>query len=343
MEELFMSSLVFKSVLRPYFESYLKMKSSLEFGTKKIITVFKELDNVCCRIKTNEAILTQEMIKAWREERLNESEKSLYGKWSIICQFAKYMCNSGVPGYVPRMPRWKPRTFIPKIFTEEEIENIFSAVDSLRMKNLISSSCLFSMPALIRVLYITGMRIGEAVRLKNEDIDFDKGFILIKKTKNQQQRLIPINPSLEDILKQYLKYRNKIPIKNITFESALFFVSQNGRPISTKSAYTWFRKVLKLCGIPFLGGNKGPRLHDLRHTMAVHSLMKMIRQGMDTYCALPILSTLLGHKTIAGTEYYVRLTQEMFPDLNIKVSELSAYVFPTLNSIIKAEQYECKQ
>ena len=80
------------------------------------------------------------------------------------------------------------------------------------------------------------------------------------------------------------------------------------------------------------------RFHDLRHTFAVHSLMKQVRSGRDIYCILPILSVFMGHKTLAGTEHYVRLTSEMFPELNIQIGEVSSYVFPSLEKLVRENE-----
>ena len=73
--------------------------------------------------------------------------------------------------------------------------------------------------------------------------------------------------------------------------------------------------------------------HSLRHTFAVHSLAKMVQEGMDIYCALPLLSVFLGHKTLKGTETYVRLTQDMFPDILLKQTTITRFVYPEMNVI----------
>ena len=187
--------------------------------------------------------------------------------------------------------------------------DIFNAADSLRMPYLSLCSKQFSIPALLRTLYATGMRVGEAI-----DIDLEKSVILIKKTKNQRQRIVPINVSLKEVLAQYVSYRNKMPLVNIENRDVTFFIAPNGSALSNTAIGAWFGKILKKCGIPFIGGNHGPRIHDIRHTCAVHSLMAQVRSGADIYCVLPILSTFLGHKTLIGTERYIRLTQEMYPD-----------------------------
>ncbi len=335
-----MINYTFKSVFAPYFISFVKMKAAMGFTTPKIEYIFKELDELYCTMPLHEPILTKELVKAWRDSRLNDGERTLYDKWSIISQFSRYMCHCGFVCYVPPMPKQKDKFFIPKIFTHEEMKRFFATADGLRANYIQPQSCLFSIPALFRILYATGIRIGEALNLNNEDINIEKGTILIRKSKNQRQRIIPITPTLEEILRQYISYRNRMPIKNIDHKESPFFVSHTGKRIRKSVAYTWFRKILKLCNILFIGGNHGPRVHDLRHTFAVHTLMKQVKSGKDMYCLLPILSVFMGHKTLMGTESYVRLTSEMFPELNLQVGSISSYVFPSLEKIVREYEEE---
>lgn len=206
-----MINYAFGSIFAPYFESFVGMKAAMGFTTEKIEYIFKELDEFFKDTGLHEPVLTRQMVKMWRDSRLNDSERTLYDKWSIISQFSRYMCHCGFPCYVPPMPRQKDRVFIPRIFTSDEMQQFFTAADSLRMNGFVASHCLISIPVLFRTLYSTGMRIGEAVSLTNKDVDLDKGIILIRKTKNQRQRIIPVTANLEAVLKQYLSYRNTLP------------------------------------------------------------------------------------------------------------------------------------
>ncbi len=332
-----MINYVYRSVFAPHFNGFIKMKAAMGFNTPKIEYIFKELDELYAPMPLTDPILTKAMIDRWRSSRLNDSQRTLYDKWSVISQFARYMCHCGFICHVPLMPRAKDKVFIPKIFSHEEIESFFKAADSLAVNHLQPMVSMFSMPALMRLLYATGMRIGEAVSLKNKDMNLDKKVIIVKKTKNQRQRIVPITSSLEGIINQYIKYRNSMPLPNVASPDAPFFISQSGNAINKGTAYNWFRKILRLAGIPFLGNNNGPRLHDLRHTFAVHSLMKQVKAGRNLYCLLPILSVFMGHKTLSGTEMYVRLTSEMYPELNLRIGEVSSYVFPSLEKIVYEE------
>ena len=127
-------------------------------------------------------------------------------------------------------------------------------------------------------------------------------------------------------------------LRNHLDASAPFFISYTGSKITKGTAYCWFRKILRMAGIPFIGDHRGPRVHVSRHTFAVHSLMKQVRSGRDIYCLLPILSVFMGHKTLAGTEHYVRLTSEIFPELNMQIGEVSSYVFPSLEKLVRENE-----
>lgn len=337
-EVLFMVNYIFKSVFTPYFKSFVSMKAAMGFTTAKIEYILKELDEIFQTVNLQEPILTKQVVKTWRDSRLNDSERTLYDKWSIISQLARYMCHCGFPCYVPPMPRQKDTVFIPRVFTSEEIQRLFVAADSLRMNGFVANHCLLSVPALFRTMYATGMRVSEATGLLNKDVDLNKGTILIRRSKNQRQRVIPVTTSLKAVLMQYVVHRDNMPVLHVENRESNFFINHIGSPISNSAAYNWFRKILRKCNIPFIGGNKGPRLHDLRHTFAVHSLLKQVQAGKDIYCLLPILSVFMGHKTLAGTESYVRLTSEMFPELNLEIGAVSSYVFPSLEKMVR--EYE---
>lgn len=324
-----MNKYVFKSVFAPYMDSFLQMKETMGFGQVKFRMIFKEFDKFFIENDVTEPCITQLLISGWHDTRVNDSRRTLYDKYSVISQFGKYMCHLGYPCHVPRMPRRLFCNFIPYIFNHEQIAQIFKTCDSLVMSCNNMESKLFALPALFRLLYSTGLRISEATSLKNEDVDFERNHIIIRKTKNQRQRLIPLNCSMLQVMLQYRNARRRLPLANVDSPGNFFFVSPSGKPLNKGNAYGWFRKILKKCGIPHTGKNHGPRVHDLRHTCAVHSLMKQVKEGADIYCILPVISMFLGHKTIQGTELYVRLTQEMYPDIIKQEQSVSAFVFPS--------------
>lgn len=318
----------YRSVFAPYFESFLKMKDTMGYGLNKFRWIFLELDRFFLETGVTDAYITSKQIAAWSATRVNDKARTLYDKYSVLSQFCRYMCHIGHECYIPRLPKQRDLDFIPYIFTHKQMENIFRECDRLALRYANMNSALFTIPALIRFLYSTGVRVGEALSIKNLDVDYLRHRIIIRETKNKMQRMVPVNPSLEKVMKQYESYRDRMPVEGLADREGFFFVSAIGKPFAKCTVYSWFKKVLKQCGIPHIGKNQGPRVHDIRHTCAVHSLEKMVKGGADIYCALPILSTFLGHKTIKGTEKYVRMVQEIYPDIIGMENPVTSFVFP---------------
>jgi integrase/recombinase XerD len=185
-------------------------------------------------------------------------------------------------------------------------------------------SSIIILPALIRLLYATGLRISEALSLKERDINLDDRVIIVRDSKNGKERLIPVSLSLSKVLKEYLGYKLRLPIKIPA--NGYFFVSLCGSNCKRDDVDKWFKKVLKAANV--MRNPQGPRLHDLRHTFSVHSLAAMAEQGIDLYCSLPTLSAYLGHQSLEATDAYVRLTAEMYPGLIKDVDLICLNVFP---------------
>jgi len=320
---------VYRSKFAPYIEGLLKEK---EQKGRLNGTMFKcfmlEFDRFFLEYGIEDLHIKKDTILKWRTTRMNDNEKNLYQKYIAWIHLCKYMCSIGIECYIPRTPKkGRQNDYIPYIYTHEEIQKLFSTSDRLRVLNNRNRTPMFVMPALCRLLYSTGIRIGEALALKNEDVDFENRVIYINNSKNGQQRLAAINDSMLKVLKDYVRFRNKIPTTHVYLPNRNFFVTQLGKPFRYGSAQLWFRRILYFSNIPKRTCPNLPRIHDLRHTAAVHAMEKLIRDGMDIYCALPLISAFLGHKNIISTEAYVRLTQEMFPDL-IKMENITSYVFP---------------
>jgi integrase len=180
------------------------------------------------------------------------------------------------------------------------------------------------------MLYGTGIRIGEALFLKNKDVDTNGKFLILRATKNGRDRLVPISSSLAFVCRNYLDYRKRLPAPGLEEPNNPFFVSLNGRPCRHSAIHRWFRKVLILADIPYTGNRKGPRIHDIRHTFACHSFVKLADDGVDLYCSWPYLSTYLGHQSLEATEQYIRLTAQMYPDLVNNIEGMHVDVLPDI-------------
>lgn len=291
----------------------------------------RDIDRFYISQQNSESTITEELFIKWQKTRLNDGERTLYAKTSIWCQLSKHISRQGVFCYMPQMPSPPKGTYTPYIYTKEQINLIMQKSTELRINRNDMDCIIFIMPTLLRILYSTGLRIQEALSIKNEDVFLESNYIVITKTKNNCERIIPICESMQTVLQQYLQYRNKIPINCISAPQSFLFVKPNGAPCKTVSIGKWFKMVLRKSEISILGNRKGPRLHDFRHTMATNSLVQMAHRGLDLYTAMPILSACLGHKSLSATEQYVRLTAEMYPELLGNTSRINAFVYRSYN------------
>lgn len=323
----------YKSIFAPYIKSFIQMKSSQGIGTILYKCSLLEFDTFFAETGAKEIRITPEQVAAWRGTRVNDRKSTLYNKMNHLQQFCRYLNYLGHECYIPHLPRRDYHGFIPYIFTHKQMEDIFDACDHFTLKVRNMRSGLISFPALFRLLYSTGMRINEALSLKNEDVDLENRQIILNYTKNRVQRLAPINSSLLIVLEQYKQYRDKLPIREATSPESPFFISAIGKRMYSNYIHYWFKRILKRCEIPFVGGGHGPRIHDIRHTCAVHALKKMVDNDIDVYCALPVLSVFIGHSNVNDTERYIRLTQEIYPDIIKMEQSVMSYVFPTIKGM----------
>ena len=306
---------------------FIDMKRKLGFEYKTGSFILSKIDNLAEIRKETSPGITKDFAEDWSKKQPNESEHYRCDRIRFLVQFSSYLCDVGIQSYIPKLPRSSQHTFIPYIYSKQEIDDIFKASDKLRLKSHANfNTSLISIPALIRLLYCTGIRINEALAIRKRDINLDEKYLRITDSKNGKERIIPISDSLVSVCKEYVGYRNHLLQSNI--QSEYFFVRLNGQKCSYKSIGKWFKKCLNGANIKYMGEKYGPRIHDLRHTFAVTSLANMADSGIDLYASLPILSCYLGHQSLDATNHYVRLTANMYPDLIKDVDMICLDVFP---------------
>ncbi|MGL4697343.1 tyrosine-type recombinase/integrase [Enterococcus larvae] len=269
-----------------------------------------------------EPSLPKEIMDEWCQQGLYESRKSMSNRISAIRQFCIYLASLGYEVYIPEaVKKAQNENFVPYIFSHDEIRRIFITIDNLPPGRRYNSDIVY--PVLYRVLYGCGLRVGEALSLKIKDVDLIKGIITIHHSKYDKKRIVLMSQSLLVICREYSeKHLDGLP------ENNYFFRNKDGGKRHRGTIGQQFRNILWQSGIPYLGKGKGPRLHDLRHAFCCHSLKQMSDNGVDLYCALPVLSTYVGHASIAATERYLRLTQDIHTDIEAKMSELTDHVYP---------------
>ena len=262
-----------------------------------------------------------ENIYPWLYRRSSESDKTFSTRNSVYRQLYSFL-TANEDYSLPAPPNAKEKIhgsgFVPYIFTHDEISGILDAADNESSKGGSFAACA---PLLFRVLYGTGLRVNEALSLTAADVKYEQKLLVIREAKNDNSRLVPVSDRLFNRLDSYLcahAYSN----------DDLVFQHGENHPLTTQTAYEWFRLILWRAGIHHGGRGKGPRLHDLRHTFAVHSLQAAIERGADPNAFLPLLCVYLGHRTLSATERYLRLTAEAFPSVQKEMDEIMSGIIP---------------
>jgi integrase len=296
----------------------------------------RRFDTLTIERKESKIGISKELFDAWSCPFPEESACNRYSRISILRGFSAYLQLVGYNSYIPKMPKYSS-VFTPHIYTKQEIESIFRECDKLflRRKYMYSQVCV--MPTLIRTLYATGIRIGEAIKLKHKDIDLHAGYLVLHECKNGRDRVVPFSLSLREVYRDYTVYKQSLMTG--TGPDDYFFASPDGRPCHAGSVYEIFRTVLFRAGISHGGRSKGPRLHDLRHTFCVNALVKMAESGQDLYYSMSVIMTYMGHQSLEATNRYVRLTGEMYPGLLKKVDEAYKYLFPEIGMDLDNVEY----
>jgi site-specific recombinase XerD len=205
------------------------------------------------------------------------------------------------------MPRI-PRSFEPYIYSREELQRLLEATGILQDSH--SSLQHTTVRILLLVLYGAGLRPSEGLRLRFCDVDFDARVLSVWDTKFFKSRLVPIGKTLAAALSAFLESRQKLPMP-VGARSA-FFAVHTGGPITLSRLEKVFVRLRQHAGIQRPPGSRWqPRLHDLRHTFAVHRLIAWYREDADVQALLPLLSTYMGHVNISGTQAYLTMTHEL--------------------------------
>ena len=266
--------------------------------------------------------LGRESVERFVAHRPGERPRSQFARYSILRQFALYLNRQGIPAWIPqeRMVIVRQGDFVPYIFTRGQLALMFDAAD--RRPMLVGYPF---MPLILRLFYGCGLRKSEVMRLDVQDVDLNDGTLHIADTKFGKSRRVPMAPSLAERMRAHCQaLRVKRP-------DAPLFPAKTRRPSrrhGSNQIYLAFRKILALADIDHGGRGKGPRLHDLRHTFAVHRLESWYRQGCDVSALLPLLVAYMGHGHMTGTQYYLRLTPELFPDLARRMEEYAGAAIP---------------
>jgi integrase/recombinase XerD len=200
---------------------------------------------------------------------------------------------------------YRPLRARPYLYSEEEIRRLLEAAESLASRHPLKPWTYY---CLLGTLVVTGLRLGEVLKLRTGDIDWSEGVLTIRGTKFGKSRLVPLHPSTRKVLAAYAKRRDRFFAARA---EAHFFVNQNGNRLDKGEVHRTFYALSRQIGLRAPSASHGPRLHDLRHRFAMRTLVQWYRSGQEVERRLPVLSTYLGHVHVADTYWYLTACPEL--------------------------------
>jgi integrase/recombinase XerD len=253
--------------------------------------------------RTTPALSLEEAILGWLASFGPRKAITVTQELSVIREFCKFRRREDPEAFVPGRV-WAPQsaesTFLPYIFSDDEVRTLLTLTATLRGGPF--RAAVFH--TLLLVLYTTGLRFGEALRLRLRDVDLRQTTFYIAESKGRS-RLVPFGVDLASVVEGYFVARSGLASEE---PDGQLFIRPNGTRLTVKAASDTVRFLLRKAGLKPMKGRAGPRPYDLRHTFAVRRLEAWYRDGVDIHANLPWLSAYMGHYDLTGTEHYLLAT-----------------------------------
>lgn len=220
----------------------------------------------------------------------------------VVRCFARYLSGvdpaTQVPptDLLPRLASGVDRA-LPYLYSDAEVEALMAAARGIRSP-LTAATC----ETLIGLLAVTGMRVGEALRLDREDLDAERGVLIVRDSKFGRSREVPLHESTLEVLHRYGRLRDQ---RCQTPHSPSLFLSRTGGRLTYRTMNWHFDRLVRKAGLQPPSARCRPRMHDLRHRFACTTLEEWHRSGVDVQPRLPLLSTYLGHIDPNSTYWYL--------------------------------------
>jgi integrase/recombinase XerD len=233
-------------------------------------------------------------------------------KFTALRGFYDFALARGLARRSP-LPERAPKvvqSFTPYIYSHQELQRLLQACTPERTKGISADT----VGTLVLLLYGAALRLSEAINLEDADVDLDERLLYVRCTKFFKTRLVPIGPKLNQVLAEY---HGRHP--SVGGSNRRFFRTNKGAPLASSSVQAIFRSLCLAAEVNRADGARyQPRLHDLRHSGAVHRLEAWYREGANLQVRLVQLSAYLGHASLAGTQKYLTLTPELDAQASVR-------------------------
>jgi site-specific recombinase XerD len=303
----------FDSRVGELFARYIELKRALGRRFVNEEKVLRHLDRFLASRFAAVRDLSVPILEAWMLASPDLLPQSRAVRLRIVRQFCLYrrrtLPQALVPDRVQHRWLWPAHVarHVPFIFTKQQVRDLLVAAAALPAGS--SNSCRSrTFFTLLLLLYAAGLRRCEVVRLRVSDVDLEAGTLLIRETKFFKTRLLPVTGDVVGQLRLHLGAL-RLPCSRTTLDQPLF--QHNGHAYSLDTVSATGRHLLRAIGLKAARGRVGPRLQCLRHTFAVHRIVRWYAEGADVQSRLPALATYMGHTSIASTQYYATVTVEI--------------------------------
>jgi len=288
---------------------HLRQLSGTDYHTQARLLLY--FDRYLVTQKVTGSRLTRQIVEAYEKTLSHLMPRVRGNRMCVVRQLCAYLSQSDPHAYVPESLRApsSQASFVAYIYTEDEVRALLMAAVRLTPLGALRGP---TYQTLLGLLYTTGIRIGEAIALNLADFHRDDALLYIEEGKFRKSRWVPLSPSTGVALSRYVERRRQ---SKPNAADAPLFLNQRGHRLQHCTVNHCWHDLLKECGITCQAHN-GPRLHDLRHSFAVHRLLAWYRDGRDINARLPWLATYMGHVDIRSTQVYLQPTTELIEQVN---------------------------
>lgn len=291
------------STVRDAASDYLQMRRALGF---KLETQGQLLERFVSYLEqAGASTVTTELALEWATQPAHADPVWWSKRLSVVRGFARHLQTIDPSCELPaaQLLPYRRRRAIPYLYSPSEIVALMKAAGSLA-----SPLQAVTYRTLIGLLAVTGMRVGEAIRLDRADIDWSEGVITILSSKFGKSREAPLDPSVVQALRAYAKRRDQLCPRAMV---PAFFVSTAGTPLHSANVRRTFTRLVRAVELKPRSERCRPRIHDVRHSFAIWTLLDWYRTDADVQAQLPRLSTYMGHVEPSSTYWYLSAAPEL--------------------------------
>lgn len=290
--------------LRSALTDYLAMRRALGYKlrrTEKLLLQFIEYAEA-----TGADSITTDLAVNWARLPVGGDVSWWSSRLTVVRKFAAFVNTLDPETQIPPadiLPGRKSRRAVPFLYSDSDIAALVEAATIFP-----SPLRVLTCRTWVQLLAVTGMRVGEAIRLDRKDVDFDDGVLSIWMSKFGKSRELPLHASTVDALRAYLQERDRL-FPNPSSPS--LFISSAGTRLLYCNVSWDFIRLVRQAGLKPRSKICRPRIHDLRHTFAIRTIIDAYRTEANAGACLALLSTYLGHVHPGHTYWYLSAAPEL--------------------------------